>query len=152
MTSWSSDETLKQTRIDSPALETARPREPHPGAVADTWIRGSRPGAPPDLYESDAPPLREVDLGCGDSKHDPACRDGGNSRNGHRAKTVITQAEPWEISVPRDRDSSFDPKIVAKRQRRLTGVDGVDDMVISQSGTFWGGYGGGEQTRTSQPR
>ena len=37
--------------------------------------------------------------------------------------------------MPRDRDSSFDPKIVAKRQRRLTGVD---DMVISQSGTFWG--------------
>jgi putative transposase len=35
-----------------------------------------------------------------------------------------------EISVPRDRDSSFDPKIVAKRQRRLTGVD---DMVISLS-------------------
>jgi len=65
-------------------------------------------------------------------------RDGGNSRNGHRAKTVITEAEPVEISVPRDRDSSFDPKIVAKRQRRLTGVDGVDDMVISESGTFWG--------------
>jgi hypothetical protein len=49
-------------------------------------------------------------------------------------------------------DSSFDPKIVAKRQRRLTGVDGADDMVISESGTFWGGYGGGEQTRTGQPR
>ena len=40
--------------------------------------------------------------------------------------------------MPRERDSSFDPKIVANRQRRLTGVDGVDDMVISQSGTFWG--------------
>ena len=32
--------------------------------------------------------------------------------------------------MPRDRDSGFDPKIVAKRQRRLTGVD---DMVISLS-------------------
>jgi len=60
------------------------------------------------------------------------------SRNGHRAKTVITEAEPVEISVPRDRDSSFDPKIVAKRQRRLTEVDGADDMVISESGTFRG--------------
>ena len=58
-----------------------------------------------------------------------------------------------EISVPRDRDSSFDPKIVAKKQRRLTGVDGVDDMVISESGTFRGkATGGGEQTRTGQPR
>jgi transposase-like protein len=35
-----------------------------------------------------------------------------------------------EISVPRDRESSFEPKIVAKRQRRLTGVE---DMVISLS-------------------
>ena len=57
-------------------------------------------------------------------------RDSGNSRNGHRAKTVLTEAGPVEISVPRDRDASFEPKIVAKRQRRLTGVE---DMVISLS-------------------
>jgi putative transposase len=61
---------------------------------------------------------------------DPAGRNRGNSRNGHRAKTVITEAGPVEIEVPRDRDSSFDPKIVAKRQRRLTGID---DLVISLS-------------------
>ena len=72
----------------------------------------------------------ELDDHLGYSKHDPAGRDGGNSRNGHRAKTVITEAGPVEISVPRDRDSSFEPKIVAKRQRRLTGVE---DMVISLS-------------------
>ena len=35
-----------------------------------------------------------------------------------------------ELSVPRDRNSSFEPKIVAKRQRRLTGVE---DLVISLS-------------------
>jgi putative transposase len=72
----------------------------------------------------------ELDDHLGYAKHDPAGRDGGNSRNGHRAKTVITEAGPVEISVPRDRDSSFEPKIVAKRQRRLTGVE---DMVISLS-------------------
>src|SRR6476646_11888770 len=65
----------------------------------------------------------ELDDHLGYSRHDPAGRDGGNSRNGHRAKTVLTEAGPVEISVPRDRDSSFEPKIVAKRQRRLTGVD-----------------------------
>jgi transposase-like protein len=43
---------------------------------------------------------------------------------------VLTDTGPVEISVPRDRDSSFEPKIVAKRQRRLTGVDGI---VISLS-------------------
>jgi transposase-like protein len=72
----------------------------------------------------------ELDDHLGYSRHDPAGRDGGNSRNGHRAKTVLTETGPVEISVPRDRDSSFDPKIVAKRQRRLTGVE---DMVISLS-------------------
>jgi transposase-like protein len=72
----------------------------------------------------------ELDDHLGYARHDPAGRDGGNSRNGHRAKTVLTEAGPVELSVPRDRDSSFEPKIVAKRQRRLTGVD---DLVISLS-------------------
>ena len=72
----------------------------------------------------------ELDDHLGYAKHDPAGRDGGNSRNGYRDKTVLTEAGPVEVSVPRDRDSSFEPKIVAKRQRRLTGVD---DMVISLS-------------------
>ena len=72
----------------------------------------------------------ELDDHLGYGKHDPEGRNGGNSRNGHRAKTVITEAGPVELSVPRDRDSSFEPKIVAKRQRRLTGVD---DIVISLS-------------------
>src|SRR6266480_5858007 len=72
----------------------------------------------------------ELDDHLGYARHEPAGRDGGNSRNGHRAKTVITDTGPVEITVPRDRDASFEPKIVAKRQRRLTGVD---DMVISLS-------------------
>jgi putative transposase len=72
----------------------------------------------------------ELDDHLGYSRHDPAGRGSGNSRNGHRAKTVLTDTGPVEISVPRDRDSSFEPKIVAKRQRRLTGVE---DMVISLS-------------------
>ena len=72
----------------------------------------------------------ELDDHLGYGKHDPEGRDGGNSRNGHRAKTVITDTGPVEITVPRDRESSFEPKIVAKRQRRLTGVD---EVVISLS-------------------
>src|ERR1700722_20865248 len=72
----------------------------------------------------------EMDAHLGYAKHDPAGRDGGNSRNGHRAKTVLTETGPVEIDVPRDRDASFAPVIVAKRQRRLTGVE---DMVISLS-------------------
>ena len=72
----------------------------------------------------------EMDDHLGYGKHDPAGRNGSNSRNGYRAKTVLTDTGPVEITVPRDRDSSFEPKIVAKRQRRLTGVD---EIVISLS-------------------
>ncbi len=70
----------------------------------------------------------EMDDHLGYRKHDPAGDGSGNSRNGRRAKTVLTQAGPVGIEVPRDRDSSFEPKIVPKRARRL---GGIDDMVIS---------------------
>ncbi|GAA1887528.1 IS256 family transposase [Asanoa iriomotensis] len=66
----------------------------------------------------------------GYDKGDPAGNNGQNSRNGARGKTVLTEVGPVEISVPRDRDGSFEPQIVRKRQRRLTGVE---DMVISLS-------------------
>jgi putative transposase len=66
----------------------------------------------------------------GYGKHDPAGRDGGNSRNGHRSKTVLTEVGPVGIDVPRDRDGSFEPKIVGKRKRRLSGID---ELVLSLS-------------------
>jgi putative transposase len=61
----------------------------------------------------------------GYDKHDPVGRNSGNSRNGVRAKTVLTEIGPVEIEVPRDTDASFTPQIVKKRQRRLTGVDEI---------------------------
>ncbi len=74
----------------------------------------------------------ELDDHLGYVKHGPEGRDGGNSRNGRRAKTVITDTGPVELSVPRDRDSSFEPKIVAKRQRRLTGVDDMGGFPVGE--------------------
>jgi len=64
----------------------------------------------------------------GYDKHDPAGRNGGNSRNGYRAKTVLTEIGPVQIDVPRDREGTFEPAIVRKRQRRL---DGIDEIVLS---------------------
>ncbi|QIS09251.1 hypothetical protein F5544_06700 [Nocardia arthritidis] len=61
---------------------------------------------------------------------DPAGRGTPNSRNGTRSKTVVTDVGPVEIDVPQDRDSSFEPQIVRKRQRRL---NGVETMVLSLS-------------------
>ena len=60
------------------------------------------------------------------SPGDPEGRNGANSRNGKRAKTVITDnAGPVQIEVPRDRAGSFEPVIVKKRQRRLSDLDQV---------------------------
>ncbi len=62
----------------------------------------------------------------GYEKH--ASSNGENARNGTRSKTVLTEVGAVEIDVPRDRDGSFQPKIVRKRQRRL---DGIDEIVLS---------------------
>jgi Transposase, Mutator family len=62
----------------------------------------------------------------GYEKHDPAGQGtgSGNVRNGTRPKTVLTDSTgPVGIEVPRDRAGTFEPQIVKKRQRRLTGVD-----------------------------
>jgi hypothetical protein len=70
----------------------------------------------------------EITDNLGYDRHDPAGHNTGNSRNGARSKTLLTDVGPVQITVPRDRDGSFEPKIVAKRQKRLTGID---ELVIS---------------------
>jgi len=52
----------------------------------------------------------------------------GNVRNGSTAKTLATEHGPVGIDTPRDRDGSFAPKIVRKRQRRF---EGFDDKIIA---------------------
>lgn len=52
----------------------------------------------------------------------------GNSRNGYGKKTVLTDSGSVELSIPRDRQSSFDPQLLAKYQRRFPGFD---DKIVS---------------------
>ena len=54
----------------------------------------------------------EISEHLGYDKHDPMGRSGGNSRNGTRAKTVLTEVGPVSVEVPRDRDGTFTPAIV----------------------------------------
>src|SRR5450631_1966083 len=62
----------------------------------------------------------------GYDKHAVEGRNGGNSRNGTRTKTVLTDnVGPVQVEMPRDRDGTFEPVIVKKRQRRLSDVDAV---------------------------
>lgn len=60
--------------------------------------------------------------------HERADAPRDNTRNGAGTKTVLTDAGGIEIEVPRDRNGSFEPKLVKKRQRWL---DGFDEKVIS---------------------
>lgn len=65
----------------------------------------------------------------GYDKHDPSGRNLANSRNGKRSKTVLTgTVGEVDLEVPRDRDGTFEPVIVKKRQRR---VSDVDEIVLS---------------------
>jgi putative transposase len=70
----------------------------------------------------------EMDAHLGYVKGDPAGKGSGNSRNGSYGKSVTATSGPVRISVPRDRNSGFEPQIVAKGQRR---VGAVDDMILS---------------------
>lgn len=70
--------------------------------------------------------------------HRPGGRpQGENVRNGATAKTLQTDLGPVQIATPRDRDGSFEPRLVAKRQTRLAGLD---DKIL-------GLYAGGMSTR-----
>ena len=52
----------------------------------------------------------------------------GNSRNGYGRKTVTTDTGKIELEVPRDRQATFDPQLIAKYQRRFPGFD---DKIVS---------------------
>src|SRR6202142_321428 len=64
----------------------------------------------------------------GYEKHDPAGNNSGNSRNGTAKKSVKGDFGEIDLETPRDRNGSFEPKIVAKGQTRFTGFD---DKIVS---------------------
>ena len=71
----------------------------------------------------------ELNEHLGYDKRDPVGRGSGNSRNGTRSKTVVTDnVAAIKIQVPRDRNATFEPQLVKKRQRRLLDMDA---MVLS---------------------
>jgi putative transposase len=60
--------------------------------------------------------------------HEPKGRGTGNNRNGKGRKTVQSETGAIDITVPRDRNGTFEPQLVKKRQRRL---EGFDDKVLA---------------------
>src|SRR5712692_6242784 len=70
----------------------------------------------------------EITEHLGYEKHDPAGQHSGNTRNGKNRKTLKGDFGELELETPRDRQSTFEPQIVSKRQTRWTGFD---DKIIS---------------------
>lgn len=65
----------------------------------------------------------EMDEHLGYEKHSAIGRNKKNSRNGYTSKTLKTESGNLEIETPRDRESTFEPKIIPKGQRRFEGLD-----------------------------
>jgi putative transposase len=70
----------------------------------------------------------ELDDHLGYTKYDYKNKNTTNSRNGHSAKKVVSDLGEMEITVPRDREGEFEPEVVKKNQRD---VSGIEDQVLS---------------------
>jgi putative transposase len=70
----------------------------------------------------------ELDEHLGYDKHDVSGNNSGNSRNGHGKKMIKSEWGESEISVPRDRNGSFEPQVIEKRQTR---TDDIEKRVLA---------------------
>jgi transposase-like protein len=70
----------------------------------------------------------EMEEHLGYAKHDAAGKNTGNSRNGKSRKSVRSVHGDIELEVPRDRNGSFEPKLVKKGEKQL---HGFDDRIVS---------------------
>jgi len=109
----------------------ARRKEPRiPDAVLDELLSGADPKTvfdPNGLLDTLKKALAERVLNA-EMDHHLDRGEAGNSRNGYGRKSVITDTGTIAIEVPRDRQSTFDPQLIAKYQRRFPGFD---DKIVS---------------------
>jgi putative transposase len=104
----------------------ARRKEPKiPDAILDQLLGGADPKTafdPNGLLDDLKKALAERALNA-EIDHHLANGEAGNSRNGYGKKTVVTDTARLKLDVPRDRQSTFDPHLIAKYQRRFPGFD-----------------------------
>jgi transposase-like protein len=65
----------------------------------------------------------EMNHNLGYEKNDVECKETENRRNGHSTKTVRSEYGEIDLEIPRDRDGEFDPIIVKKHQKNVTGIE-----------------------------
>ena len=101
-----------------------RRKEPKiPDAILDQLLAGADPKTafdPNGLLDGLKKALAERALNA-EMDHHLSGEEADNSRNGYGKKTVLTDTGKIELEVPRDRQSSFDPQLIAKYQRRFPG-------------------------------
>ena len=104
----------------------ARRKEPKiPDAILDQLLGGADPKTAFDrngLLDDLKKALAERALNA-EMDHHLTNGEGGNSRNGYGRKMVTTETSRIELEIPRDRQSTFDPQLIAKYQRRFPGFD-----------------------------
>jgi len=104
----------------------ARRKEPKiPDAILDQLLAGADPKTafdPNGLLDELKKALAERALNA-EMDHHLGNGESGNSRNGYGKKTVTTETSRIELDIPRDRQSTFDPQLIAKYQRRFPGFD-----------------------------
>lgn len=109
----------------------ARRKAPRiPDALLDQLLAGADPKTAFDtngLLDDLKKALAERALNA-EMDHHLAGDDAGNSRNGYGRKTVTTESGRIELVIPRDRQATFDPQLIAKYQRRFPGFD---DKIVS---------------------
>ena len=109
-----------------------RRKEPKiPDALLDQLLAGADPKTafdPNGLLDGLKKALAERALNAEMDHHLAGEEDTSNSRNGYGRKSVITDTGKIGLEVPRDRQSSFDPQLIARYQRRFPGFD---DKIVS---------------------
>ena len=65
----------------------------------------------------------EMDASLGYSKNHKAGLDTDNKRNGYSQKTIKSQVGEFPLDIPRDRNGEFEPKLVPKHQRDVSGIE-----------------------------
>ena len=110
----------------------SRRKEPAiPNELLDQLLAGGAASAAFEqggLLDSLKKALTERALNAEMDHHLTSEEEAGNTRNGYGRKSVTTDTGKLEIDVPRDRQSSFEPQLIAKYQRRFPGFD---DKIIS---------------------
>ena len=109
-----------------------RRKEPKiPDALLDQLLAGADPKTafdPNGLLDGLKKALAERALNAEMDHHLAGEEETSNSRNGYGRKSVLTDTGKIELEVPRDRQSRFDPQLIARYQRRFPGFD---DKIVS---------------------